>query len=51
LCCGGVTRLSDPDPGDEDYVEQDYAEILSDPTEEKLAGYSWITEGCPSVRP
>ena len=40
-----------PEPGDEDYVEENYAEILNNPTSQKLAGYSWITEGCPNVRP
>ena len=35
----------DPDdPGT--FCSESYAEILNDPTEEKLAGYEWITTGC-----
>jgi hypothetical protein len=46
-----VRQEMDPEPGDEDYAPEDYAHILNDPTSEKLAGYSWITDGCPNVRP
>lgn len=34
--------------GDSD-AEED--EILNDPNEEKLAGYQWLTEGCPWLGP
>jgi len=36
--------------GNDDYAEEDYAEILNVPSTEKLAGYSWISDGCPNVR-
>jgi hypothetical protein len=39
-----------PEPGDEDYEEEDYNEILNDATREKIAAYAWITDGCPNVR-
>jgi len=40
-----------PEPGDEDYEEEDYNEILNDATRETIAAYAWITDGCPNVRP
>lgn len=40
-----------PEPGDEDYEEDDEVEILNDATWEKVAAYAWITEGCPKTRP
>jgi hypothetical protein len=47
-----VKGFNEAESGDEDYVEEeDYAEILNQPTAEKLAGYAWVTEGCPNVRP
>jgi hypothetical protein len=40
-----VRGFTEPDPDDDDYVEEDYAAILNTPTEASLAGYEWSERG------
>ena len=49
-----VRSLSARDPDDDDDEggeDESDADILNNPTASNLAGYSWIVEGCPNVRP
>lgn len=39
------------EPDSEDDVDVDYTQILNHLTGNELAGYSWIVDGCPFVRP